>query len=60
MCVLPLLIFQETIHQLSNELKSTKWEMTSQLRGYQELLNVKMALDIEIRSEEHTSELQSR
>jgi len=42
------LIFQETIHQLSNELKSTKWEMASQLRGYQELLNVKMALDIEI------------
>lgn len=39
---------QETIHQLDNELKSTKWEMASQLRDYQELLNVKMALDIEI------------
>ena len=39
---------QETIHQLDSELKSTKWEMASQLRDYQELLNVKMALDIEI------------
>uniref|UniRef100_A0A3Q3AQC6 Neurofilament heavy chain n=1 Tax=Kryptolebias marmoratus TaxID=37003 RepID=A0A3Q3AQC6_KRYMA len=39
---------QETINQLENELKTTKWEMASQLRDYQELLNVKMALDIEI------------
>uniref|UniRef100_A0A3B3BD89 IF rod domain-containing protein n=1 Tax=Oryzias melastigma TaxID=30732 RepID=A0A3B3BD89_ORYME len=38
----------ETINQLDSELKNTKWEMASQLRDYQELLNVKMALDIEI------------
>lgn len=43
-----VLILQETINQLDNELKTTKWEMASQLRDYQELLNVKMALDIEI------------
>lgn len=41
-------ILQETINQLDSELKNTKWEMASQLRDYQELLNVKMALDIEI------------
>ncbi|MBN3311805.1 NFH protein, partial [Atractosteus spatula] len=43
-----VLCLQETIHQLDNELKSTKWEMATQLRDYQDLLNVKMALDIEI------------
>lgn len=45
MCAVNL---QETIHQLENELKTTKWEMASQLKDYQDLLNVKMALDIEI------------
>ncbi|XP_041925051.1 neurofilament medium polypeptide-like [Alosa sapidissima] len=39
---------QETLHQLDNELRGTKMEMASQLREYQDLLNVKMALDIEI------------
>lgn len=46
--MLYVLLLQETIHQLDNELKTTKWEMASQLKDYQDLLNVKMALDIEI------------
>ena len=45
---LHVVMLQETINQLDNELKTTKWEMASQLKDYQELLNVKMALDIEI------------
>ncbi|XP_032620555.1 neurofilament heavy polypeptide [Chelonoidis abingdonii] len=43
-----VLSYQETIQQLDNELRNTKWEMAAQLREYQDLLNVKMALDIEI------------
>lgn len=50
LCLLMLSMVQDTIRELEFELKNAKFDMSSHLREYQDLLNVKMALDAEIYS----------
>ncbi|KAB5581807.1 hypothetical protein PHYPO_G00179880 [Pangasianodon hypophthalmus] len=42
--------YQDTIRELEQELKNTKYDMSSHVQEYRDLLNVKMALDAEIYS----------